>query len=322
MARRRCVVGVALVTVLSGAAGAARTSRRGAHDHTHDPASRHADDIADRGRRAAGSPAADARAGRRRHHALGAGWPPPRRPRGRCASWRSDRPRRPRGRQPREHAVDDGAAAPRATTRSPPTRAVLPALRAAGSTRSRLANNHTGDYGGRTGRDRRGLPRPASGRSAPAGTSPRAPGRGASTPGMRLRVRRASTPSVRPPRPDPATGALSVRMPPRTGPLHRADLDRVTRRRPPARPAGRRGRGAPALGRRSTPTLPSRSSTRSRRRWSRPAPTSSSAATRTGCRALDASAAAGRALAGQLRLRHGLHGADHGGGGPDGDVLG
>ena len=94
----------------------------------------------------------------------------------------------------------------------------------------------------------------------------------------------ASTPSARRREPEGTPGALSVRMPPRTGPLVRADLDRVL-----VRYAARPGRPTSwwccRTGARSTPTRPSRCSARSVGRWSGRVPTSSSVAIRTGCRA-------------------------------------
>ncbi len=158
-----------------------------------------------------------------------------------------------------------------------------------------LANNHTGDYGEAAlleTLDRLAAERPAALRRRPRPAPPRRPRRAGATRACGS-ASSASTRSARRRRPRPASpGALSIRMPPRTGPL-----DRV-------RPRARRwapfaGWSAASTswwccrtGASSTPTPPGRCSARSAAAWSRPGPTSSSAATRTGCRASSTSATA------------------------------
>ena len=131
------------------------------------------------------------------------------------------------------------------------TPALLQPAARAGFDALSLANNHTGDYGstalvetmrgvrrlGDRGLRRRGGP---EGGERPVIIESR---RGA------VRVRRASTRSARHRRPRRGEpGALSVRMPPRTGPLMPADLDHVASRRPRAALQRRRRRRAAALG--------------------------------------------------------------------------
>ena len=106
---------------------------------------------------------------------------------------------------------------------------VVAGLRAAGFDALSLANNHAGDYGDRAlVQTSTGWPTPAWCRSARAGTS-------ATRAGRRLRWAAGwtsrswgSTPSARRPRRARGQpGASSISMPPRTGPLDRAELDRV-----------------------------------------------------------------------------------------------
>ena len=107
---------------------------------------------------------------------------------------------------------------------------VLPAMARLGFDALSLANNHTGDYGTAALLEhgaRRSVAR-GSRRSAPAATCVRRAGRWCSS----ARRHPIRLPRLQRHRRDPAglagsPGALSVRMPPRTGPLNRGDLARV-----------------------------------------------------------------------------------------------
>ena len=221
---------------------------------------------------------------------------------------------------------DAGSTDPgRRLVRRPARRCSAP-LRRAGFDALSLANNHAGDYGdGRAARH--GRPLSGAARSQPFGAgsdlAAAAAAGGRSSAAACGSASSASTPSARRRRRGRRRpGALSVRMPPRTGPLVQADLDHVlgvvrrTARQADVvvvlphwgtqythRRSRSSARSARALVRRRR---------RPRRGWS-PALGAGPRRRRRG---------AGAALAGQLRLRHGLHGADDAGRDPRGDVLG
>ena len=258
---------------------------------------------------------------RRRHHARPWGRRPG--PAGRPAAVlrRPDPPRRRQRRQPREHAVRRRSAA-------------------AGR---RLLRRATGDAdragAGRLRRDvagqqpHRGLRRP---RDAAVGTAAggqrdrrlrrrarpggREPARGRTASGCLLRLRR-----VQRHRRDPARhthrarGAVGPDAAPHRPAAARRPRPRARRRTAPGAAGRRRGRAA-ALGhavhpRRRAGADPGGPRAGARRRrpgrgWAPALGAGTGALPRRG----------DRPLAGQLRLRHGLHGADHGGGHPDRDL--
>ena len=189
-----------------------------------------------------------------------------------------------------------------------------------------LANNHTGDYGDQalvqTVQRLRG--RPGSRPSAPVATWPRRGSRWCSS-GTASRFgflgfnAIGETPEAAPGQP----GAVSISMPPRTGPLDQAELARFLDDVRRLAAAGRRRRRCCRTG--------------ATQYTYRPWPVQRQVARRLVAAGADLVVGghphwvqgashgrrrAGRELARQLRLRHGLHGGDHGGAGAGGDVLG
>ena len=225
-----------------------------------------------------------------------------------------------------ESTLSRRGARPRAATRSVAARPCWRRLRRAGFDALSLANNHTGDYG--TARAARHRARCSAQPDRAVRRRAVDARRGGPTGRRRARWRpvrlpRASTPSARLRRRGPGRpGALSVRMPPRTGPLVRADLDRVLGAvRRAARQAdvvvvlphwGTQYTHVPEPVQRQV----GRAAGPGRRRPRRGRPPALGPGHRRGARR------AGAALAGQLRLRHGLHAPDDGGRRPPGDLLG
>ena len=192
---------------------------------------------------------------------------------------------------------------------------VLGGLERAGFDLVSLANNHVGDYGPRALRQT--LDRLADAdcpTSAPAATSTEAR-RPVVVRRDGVRVGFIGTESI-------GETPGGHRRPGRDEPAEHAAADRAVERapatadQPPTSSGWRSGStwswccrtGAP-----STPTCPRRASDGRRAPSSRRAPIWSSAATRTGCRAGRRSGRPRGALAGQLRLRHGLPDEDDGG---------
>ena len=194
--------------------------------------------------------------------------------------------RRPHHRQPGEHAVASRCAAAGRRLLRRASRACGRACELAGFDVLSLANNHTGDYGaaGAGPRPSTGCGRAASCRSAPAPTW-RAAARPAvvERDGVRVRRRRLRRDRRDTGRDRASPGALRLRMHPRTGPLERADLDRVTRHRARLRPQVDVVLVVPHWG-----TQYTHGTVRDQRVVARalvgPGPTSWSAGTRTGCR--------------------------------------